>query len=183
MLLWWPWSAMIPQNSPFGTRCCTSWFHLPWELSHGSGRWPSGELGLGQLGCRCSRGLDCEEHLEQQPGWIMKKWVMWMLWVQRSILPLDERKNTRNFTDFTIQKILQTLRLRLLFSFSLWLNSIGQWKGDGDPRDSKIRKFDSQIGSFFVWGGQPCQFGCISGHWTSRVAEIVPHHCRRPSLC
>lgn len=68
MLLWWPWSAMIPQNSPSGTRCCTSWFHLPWELSHGSGRWPS-ELGLGRLSCRCSWGLDCEEHLEQQPGW------------------------------------------------------------------------------------------------------------------
>ena len=49
--------------------------------------------GLGRLSCRCSWGLDCEEHLEQQPGWNSHEGrIMWMLWVQRSILPLEERK-------------------------------------------------------------------------------------------
>lgn len=91
MLLWWPWSAMIPQNSPSGTRCCTSWFHLPWELSHGSGRWPS-ELGLGRL----SWAVDVAEAWTVKSIWnsSLDETVMrdGSCGFQRSILPLEERK-------------------------------------------------------------------------------------------
>ena len=66
--------------------------------------------------CRCSWGLDCEEHLEQQPGWNCHEG-----WIDGSCGCFEFKdqfclwRRGKKTLNFTIQNILQTLGLRLLW--------------------------------------------------------------------
>ncbi len=167
MPLWWPCYAMIPHNSPFGTRCCTSWFHLSWESSCGSCRWPSSEWGLGRLSWAV--------HLAE--AWTVKS--IWNSSLDKTAMR-DGSCGCIEFKDLFGGKTEKTLNFTIQKSCMPWAR--WTWRSKRF-QDSKLQMWIRRLAVCFFWGGSHVKLVVMSGHWTSRVAEIVPNHCRGPSLC